>query len=516
MRQRITFIHKPEQGIDVQELQIAGYSLGGPEFLAAREDRITLALDELPAELSDVLQSCHELHVRWVSPLAYETVAPLLSRLSPGFHLFYTPGKTRGEVEDGPDTAMLCQALSKSFGIQICSSSRAFARLPNDRFSHSAALYFYEPRENLNSLVDYLSTRICATLGGHGDSAVSHCRERAERLRDAASLDISYDTISHALKVTAQWPKKRQSVSVSSLPGHRTEVGILGEDPSVRTEAEEVGISGALTVLGDQKTPSPVMFAVPSRHRVSGASFSSAFVSPTGLHPTLRLRISSGQRPREDASCALHAYFTLPKSIFPDRYQLSDELFLRSKNLTALRYASSPIDLEAPAYATETWGSSILLELTPPTSGEKEDEASGPWTAEVPLHLRYLAPNSDGYAEVEAPYPAVFWACPAEEGTKFPNNPFDRVHLGYDALFGPRTAFWHVEPRAEDAGGSGGRLMSPIRVPVLDEDDASWVRAGTAAAVVVGFAWVLWTLVAAYMKSGYGREKESREAKKKQ
>lgn len=283
----------------------------------------------------------------------------------------------------------------------------------------------------------------------------------------------------------------------------------------MRTDADEVGITGGLTVLGDQTTPSPVMFAVPSRHRPAGASFSSAFVAPTGLHPTLRLRISSARRPKEDADCALHAYFTLPKTIFPDRYQLSDDLFLRSKNLTALRYASSPIDLEAPAYATETWGSNLLLELAPPT-GEKEADVSGEWTAEVPLHLRYLAPDSDGYAEIEVPYPAVFWACPAEEGTKFSNNPFDRVHLGYDALFGPQTAFWHVEPRAAGDGDGSGRLMSPIRVPVLDKDDALWVRAGTAAAVVVGFAWVLWTLFSAYLKSGYGRGSETRDEKKKQ
>ncbi|KAL2752741.1 hypothetical protein ACRALDRAFT_1077884 [Sodiomyces alcalophilus JCM 7366] len=511
MRQRTTFVHEPGKGIDFQELQIAGDNLGGPEFLAVREDRITFALDELPAELSHVLRNCHELHARWVSPLPYETVAPLVSRLSPGFHLFYSPATAPGEVQDEPDTATLCKVLNEAFGIQNCSSSRAFTKLPNDLPSHSTALYLHEIREDLAPVIDYINSRICATLNGHGDAAVSTCRERVEDLRDAASLDISYDAASNSLKVTAQWPRKRQSVAVSSTPGHRTEVGILGEDSSVRTDAEEIGISGALTVLGDQTTPSPVMFAVPSRHRPSGVSFSSAFVAPAGLHPTLRLRISSAGRPKEDADCALHAYFTLPKTIFPDRYQLSDDLFLRSKNLAALRYASSPIDLEAPAYATETWGSNMLLELAPPAS--EEGDASGEWTAEVPLHLRYQAPNRDGYAEIEVPYPAVFWACAAEEGAKFPNNPFDRVHLGYDGHFGPQTTFWHVEPRAEESGGGSGRLMSPIRVPVLDEDDAPWVRAGTAAAVVVGFAWVLWTLVAAYRKSGYGRGKESEKKK---
>lgn len=91
MRQRVTFLHKPEDGIDPAVLKVTDSSLAGPELTAAREDRVTLALDELPDELRQVLQSCHELHIRWVSPYAYDSVSPLYSRLPPGFHLFYTP-----------------------------------------------------------------------------------------------------------------------------------------------------------------------------------------------------------------------------------------------------------------------------------------------------------------------------------------------------------------------------------------------------------------------------------------
>lgn len=91
MRQRITFLHKPEDGLDPTTFKVTDSSLNGPALPAVREDRVTLALDELPIELRQVLQSCHELHIRWVSPYAYETVSPLFSRLSPGFHLFYTP-----------------------------------------------------------------------------------------------------------------------------------------------------------------------------------------------------------------------------------------------------------------------------------------------------------------------------------------------------------------------------------------------------------------------------------------
>lgn len=91
MRQRVTFIHKPEDAFDPALLQVTTNSVTGPVVPAVREDRITLALDELPDDLRQVLRTAHELHIRWVSPFAFEAVSPLLSRLSPGFHLFYTP-----------------------------------------------------------------------------------------------------------------------------------------------------------------------------------------------------------------------------------------------------------------------------------------------------------------------------------------------------------------------------------------------------------------------------------------
>ncbi|WQF75490.1 Putative glycosylphosphatidylinositol-mannosyltransferase I, PIG-X/PBN1 [Colletotrichum destructivum] len=502
MRQRITFIHKPSDGVPPESLDISNAGVEGPEVLSVREDRLTLALEELPSELSQLLGESHELHIRWVSPLAYDTIGPLTSRVSPGFHLFYTP-KREGEW----DGVRLCEALRNTFGGSGCLSSESFTSLPNDRFSHSAALQYYQPLEDLTTFTQYAAERLCPA----SDTA---CKSRADELKTAASLDISYDTISHALKVTAQWPYDKYRVSVASMPNHRTEVGILTTDFSSKPEPHEIGMAGGLTVLGEHKKPSPVHFNVPARHRLHGdapsrpSSFSAKFLEPTGLHPTLQLALTSAKPPVDDAYCAVHAHLTLPKAVFADRYQLADDLFLKSKNLTALRYSTSPVDLEAPAYATKPWGSGVLLELKPPAA-----DKDGEWTAEVPLHLRYLEPAAGGYTDVEVPYPAVFWACSSEEGTKFPSSPFERVNLGYDALFGPRTVFWHVDPRPIEGGG-GGRLMSTVRAPVLEAGQADWVRVGTAAAVVVGFTWVLWRLIATYSKSGYGKSGGTDEKKK--
>ena len=321
-------------------------------------------------------------------------------------------------------------------------------------------------------------------------------------------MDISFNSATKALKVTAFWPLIEQVLTVPGSSERRTEVGILTKDVPPKLESHELGVSGVLSVLGEQKEPSPSLFAFPSRHRLSGASFSSEFLEPTGLHPALQLRLSSNKPPVEDAGCAPHAYLTLPKSIFADRYQFDDQLFLASKNLSASRYASLPVDLEAPAYTTETWGSNFLLELAPPVS--KDSEA---WTAEVPLHLRYLKPSATGHVPVEIPYPAVFWACESGSDADFSTNPFDRTHLGYDGLFGPQTTFWHVNPQPE----TGSRIMSSVSVPVLKEEGAAWIGLGTSVVVGLGFAWVLWKLLSAYAVSGLGGSKgKAQEQKKKQ
>lgn len=91
MRQRITFITKPENAVDPDQLNIVGGTLSGPPISAIREDRLTFALDELPDGVQNILRESHELHIKWSSPTPSESLSPLLSRVPPGFHLFYTP-----------------------------------------------------------------------------------------------------------------------------------------------------------------------------------------------------------------------------------------------------------------------------------------------------------------------------------------------------------------------------------------------------------------------------------------
>lgn len=317
------------------------------------------------------------------------------------------------------------------------------------------------------------------------------CHARLRSLLTATSVDLSFDKTANALVLSALWPFRPQTVAVSASLERRVEVGIFVNDRSQPNMKEnELGVAGVLSVLGDQKKPSPTIFTFPARHRRDESVFSSRFLAPTGLHPTLQLSLSSNKVPSAEGECAPYAFLTLPKTIFADRYQLGDDLFLASKNLTTLRHTTLPVDLEAPAYTTETWGSSVLLQLAPPDLKQEQ-----PWSVEIPLHLRYLKPSASGQAEIEIPYPTVFWACQVQDETL--ESPFDRLHVGYDDLFDRHTVFWHVSPQPE----GGSRLMNRVAVPVLKEEGMDSIRSGTAIAVTLGFAWVLWKLVSVMLNS---------------
>ena len=91
MRQRITFLQEPNDAIDPKSLIVTRDSVDRKDIRAAREEKVTFAFEELPDELYEVVKKSYEVHIRWVSEKAYEGMGPLVSRLSPGLHVFYTP-----------------------------------------------------------------------------------------------------------------------------------------------------------------------------------------------------------------------------------------------------------------------------------------------------------------------------------------------------------------------------------------------------------------------------------------
>jgi hypothetical protein len=263
------------------------------------------------------------------------------------------------------------------------------------------------------------------------------------------------------------------------------------------------------------------LFSFPSRHHPlpaaqSQQSVAASFQHPTGLHPKLDLTFPASSLTPPQPSCALHAYLTLPSALFIDRYQFSDDLFLQSQNLKALRAFSGEQDLEAPDWVIDAWGSAALFEIAPPSTSHTAVDGES-WTATIPTHLRYVKPtnvSASSTASLSIPAPAIFWACNADEGTKFKVNPFDRENLGYDGLFGAKTMFYHVPPAPAMAEKENGLLLG-LDVPVLDSASAGWVSIVTMATVLAGFTWVVWKLVGGSVGGAEKGNFVRKEAKKK-
>jgi hypothetical protein len=204
----------------------------------------------------------------------------------------------------------------------------------------------------------------------------------------------------------------------------------------------------------------------------------------------------------------LHAYLTLPSTLFPDKYQLSNgnPILLSSLNLRSIHSIAGYTDLEAPEYASPAWGSSMLVELAPPSSSNTGKAGESQWQATIPLHLRYLVPTNEtsGLSQIEIPWPVVFWACQSDESNpRMSTNPFDRVQIGYEGLFGDGTIFYHLQPRPVDHTES---LVYALDVPVLN---AGWfgmrsglVEIGTGFVVLAGWIWVVWCLWYGWASSG--------------
>ncbi|KAK4899174.1 protease B nonderepressible form [Elasticomyces elasticus] len=536
MKQRITYLLPSGTDYDPANIHIGPDSVNITNTAEppAIEKRVTAGLSELPAELREILTSIHELHIRFTSRQPYQAPTPLTSRLPPGLHVFFTP------LASSPDTD-ICPLLISLFGpiLKCSSTSQSFSSPPilagSERFAHTSSHQYYSPLPKILPFQTWLAKTFCpSTFRGP-------CPNEIATLSFASYIDIDFDAISHAVTFTVVW---RAGIG---NPGARTPAKLWGEGdglevgvlvPQTADEPEEIKLGGFLVVVGEDEHPSATMFAFPSRHHSvpSDTSFGIAFRLPTGLHPKMSITLPRHQQgegflspPKSDGACALHAYLTLPSAVFLDRYQLSDPKLLAENNLVALRSLSGEQDLEAPDWVIERWGSAALLELSPLSPTD-----DGEWEVTVPLHLRYLqAANTttttatgrkgveegegEGYVNLTIPFPAVFWACEAEEGLKMSTNPFDRVDIGYDGLFGPRTMFYHFSPSVGATGGSHaggiraggvgggmggvgagigqGVLESVIRVPVLEPGWGGMVQWGTLGAVVGGLGWVCWGLV---------------------
>ncbi|KAL8805898.1 MAG: hypothetical protein Q9182_001679 [Xanthomendoza sp. 2 TL-2023] len=509
MKERITFVHAPDSDFHPKQLNVRTDSIRVEALKAAREEQLRFPLQELPQEISQVLRQCRELHLKWASAVPYLSAAPFLSRISPGLHILFSPKPNRS-------VDLVAPLLGKTFGssnllvldkispIHLCNASTS--RL-------SAPVYqYHEFLPSLKDFVIYVQEKAC----GKGDY---QCSSAATRLENAVYLDIDYEAASRELILTSfyheppglgLWNEKIQRRPRSV----KTEVGVF--TPEEATDRNEISLGGFSSIIGEDAKLKPTRFSFPSRHHVlratSNSSFHATFPTPTGLHPTFRLTFPSSISP-PSPQCALHTYLTLPSPLFVDKYQLSSPNFLASKNLHAIRALEGETDLEAPDWVIRSWGSTLLLELAPPTTKHVPSKTVGEqWHADIPLQLRYLPPAAGGGSGINVVWPVVFWACAAgDEEMKFDGNPFDRVNLGYEGrFFGPPTVFYHVLTVAE---GEGGRLVERVMVPVMDLEGTRWIESATVGAIVLGAFWVFWRLLRLCLREAW--EKKERRVEKK-
>ncbi|PGH13953.1 hypothetical protein AJ79_03368 [Helicocarpus griseus UAMH5409] len=542
MRQRITYIHEAQGKFDPDQLTLTDNSLSVRSLHAAREERATFGFKELPQELWQVLKQCHELHIRWSSHHTYDAVPPFASRVSPGLHVFYTP------AVKGRSATLLCPLLRKVFddGLKCEVPETSFISPPilSTRFASTSSLQFHQLLPSLAELVTYIQQKICPLLGDADTDKA--CIAHATSILTADSVDIDYDSISHALTVSGYWsqhPQDRWSETIRKREENagKVEVGVLAMERA--RLAEELSVGGFLAVVGEDKKLQPTLFSFPARHHPlpETSTYAISFPPPTGLHPTLHLSIprtaiiGPPSTAPPSSSCALHTYLTLPSPLFADKHQLStsDPLFLSSHNLVALRAIAGETDLEAPDWVTERWGSNLLLELaTPSPSNNDVANHEENWQITIPLHLRYLPPSPTGYRNISVTWPIVFWACTAEEGTKMGINPFDRVGMGWEGLFGARTMFYQLTPDVsgkvgvDGEGKERGVMIEQIEVPVLKlreggEGSGSglWggrkgIEMGTVIVVVLGFLWVLGKLAGVVRTGGVGKGQDGEREKK--
>jgi hypothetical protein len=164
----------------------------------------------------------------------------------------------------------LCPLLQKLFGAELkCSSTTESFTRPSqvsETFSSSASYQYFQILPSLSHFNQYLQAN-----AWHTDlKARIACENEAEFATYAASLDVDYDAISHAVGLSAAWSADADAlvkrpgsgitdrVVVQFRENHRVEVGVLQSEKA--DEVEELSLGGYLAVLGEHDKPSMFSF----------------------------------------------------------------------------------------------------------------------------------------------------------------------------------------------------------------------------------------------------------------
>lgn len=251
MKERLTYIVRDPPSFNPSQLGNTNTAFAVNALDAIKEQSITLVPSEIPAALWRVLRNCHELHIRWSTAQPYNSLAPFVSRVTPGLHASFTPLANRSAKR-------ICELLKEAFGKSVkCSNVQdAFTTPPilSDRFGSSASRQFYHFTPSLFELSLFIQQTICG-------AEQYACRLAAHDLKKADTFDVDYDAVSQSMTLKAVWTnangddgKWYEEINEGTGEHDTLEIGVLmGEEA---TEEEELRFSGFLTQIGRDDAPS--------------------------------------------------------------------------------------------------------------------------------------------------------------------------------------------------------------------------------------------------------------------
>jgi hypothetical protein len=312
-----------------------------------------------------------------------------------------------------------------------------------------------------------------------------------QEVSSADSITIQYGKLPrHSLPhrsitdliLEAYWDSWTGPVDVSARKGTKVEVGLLSVDPK-SLDADHLVVSGAIRELGEHKKWQRTLIDYGrTTMAATGSSFRPSFEQPVGLHPKHALNMVNLRAPHD--ICQLYAKYTIPKTLFLDKYQLADLSTSKPNKPAAgeLIAVWGETDLEAPVWSVPGWGSEAIVRIHVPPQERQ-------FTFTLPMHSRYEAPrNYSDKFDAQLPVPDVFWACQDLEGLATSEIP----SVGYKSLFPHDTIFYHIE-------SSESVLHTNFQIPVAPASSFDSVQAFTSATILLGFLYVtlkIWKAVA--------------------
>ncbi|KAJ6007690.1 hypothetical protein N7540_011666 [Penicillium herquei] len=204
MKRRITYIQRPDAPFEVQQAVLTSNSLTIHNLEAAREDRLTFDLDDLPDELRNVLQQSQDLRLRWATERPFDAIEPFASR-----ETFIAP----------PPQATHAGAAT--------------------------SLQYHTELPSLKSFVDYIEQVFCDRIKDRSNE----CSGTAESLLTADTVDLDYDSNSNTLVLSGLWSTApdggwSEEIKAPSSKSDKVEFGLLGAERGI--SADEIKIGGLL------------------------------------------------------------------------------------------------------------------------------------------------------------------------------------------------------------------------------------------------------------------------------